>query len=87
MVLVTREQFIARAVKDAERTIDAPPGWWGIWRDMRGPNGERVRFAPGVRPHGALNDAWTATNRDGSKSRHGSRAAAVKAAVKIASKT
>lgn len=43
---MTRDEFIARAVKSAERDLGVPAGWWGTWRDIT--NGiARVRFASG----------------------------------------
>lgn len=41
---MTREQFIAKATRNAERHLRIPPGWWGTYRDVRGPGGRRVRF-------------------------------------------
>jgi hypothetical protein len=31
---MTRAQFVAMAVKAAERQLGVPPGWWGTWRDV-----------------------------------------------------
>lgn len=42
---MTRKQFEAKAIREAERKIEAPPGWWGTWRDLHGPGGVRVRKA------------------------------------------
>lgn len=42
---MTRKQFEAKAIREAERKIGAPPGWWGTYRDLSGPGGVRVRKA------------------------------------------
>lgn len=42
---MTREQFITKAIRTAERLLLVPPGWWGTWADRRGPNGARVTIA------------------------------------------
>lgn len=46
---MTRKEFEARAIhnaiRNAERRIRVPPGWWGTWYDVRGPGGWRVRWS------------------------------------------
>lgn len=42
---MTRQQFIDKAVRAAERKLIIPFGWWGTWRDVHGPAGQRVRFS------------------------------------------
>jgi len=69
---MTREQFIARAVREAENRLHFPRGWWGTWQQAHGPNGERVFFS---------NGGWTVVRRDGTKSRHDSRIYAFKKAT------
>ena len=44
---MTKEQFVGKAVKNEERRLKLPRGWWGTWRDIYGPEGERVRFSGG----------------------------------------
>jgi hypothetical protein len=42
---MTRQQFIDRAVRKAERENQIPKGWWGGWREIT--NGSTVvRFIP-----------------------------------------
>jgi hypothetical protein len=75
---MTREQFIERATRAAERSIAAPPGWWGTWRDVRGPDGQRVHFSTGV-----WQIARASVSRPGKWiriSRHDSRAFAIRKA-------
>jgi len=70
---MTREQFIARAVRAMERSVGAPAGWWGTWRDVT--NGTaRVLFSSG---------AWTVSLRGKRVSRHDSRAHALAKARKL----
>ena len=41
---MTRKKFIDSAVREAERKLGVPAGWWGTYRDVRGPGGRRVYF-------------------------------------------
>jgi hypothetical protein len=53
----TREQFVARAVKDYERRLGIPEGWWGDYQNIQSPGGVTVRFTGAcwvVRSGGAL---------------------------------
>lgn len=72
---MTRQQFIARAVRTAERNLGIPQGWWGTWRDFT--NGT-VR----VRLRGSWE--WRVTWCSGTEiSRHDSRAGAIRKAAKL----
>lgn len=42
---MTRADFVAKAVRTAERALHVPPGWWGIYRDVHGPKGQQVTFS------------------------------------------
>ena len=42
---MTRRQFESKAVREAERLLGIPPGWWGTWGNIYGPGGRRVRFS------------------------------------------
>lgn len=42
---MTRKTFEAKAIRAAEQQLRIPPGWWGTYRDVQGPEGERVRFS------------------------------------------
>jgi hypothetical protein len=71
---VTREQFTARAVRDAERALQVPPGWWGVWRDVT--DGiARIHFSSG---------GWTVSVRGKRVSRHDSRTFAISKARRLA---
>lgn len=70
---MTRAQFEAKAVRDMERAIRVPPGWWGTWNDVT--NGTvRVRFS---------GTCWTISVRGKRVSRHDSRSSAVSKARKL----
>lgn len=71
--MMTREKFVANAVRAAEKALYVPAGWWGRWTDVRGPLGERVHFSAG---------AWTSVRADGARQRHDSRTSAIRAARK-----
>lgn len=73
---MTRAKFIEKAVRAAERTLDIPAGWWGTYLKIDGPRGERVRFSQTW-------SEWSVVNRDGRKSWHDGRAAAIRAARKV----
>ena len=73
---MTRAQFEERAIREAEKRLGIPVGWWGTYSNVFGPAGERVYFyAPG----------WTVKFRGQMVSRHDSRAYAIAKARKLAS--
>lgn len=74
---MTRKQFLEKAARAEERRLKIPAGWWGGYTDIRGPNGERVRFSA----HGRY---WLITFNGGQVSRHDSRAFAISKARKLA---
>ena len=39
---MTREQFIAKAVRAYEKSEEIPPGWWGNYRNVWGPAGQVI---------------------------------------------
>lgn len=67
----SREDFVNRAVRNAEKRVCVPAGWWGVYRHVRGPNGVEVRRnrAGGwvLRQHGKLiskhDSRWFAINK------------------------
>lgn len=71
---MTRPEFVERATRDAEKKLSIPRGWWGTWRDVSGPNGQRVLFSAGV---------WTVSLNGVRISRHDSRPFALRKAAKI----
>lgn len=48
--MLTREQFVAQAIREHERRNELPPGWWGGWRECAGPEGQTVRFSTPAGP-------------------------------------
>lgn len=71
---MTRQQFIDKAVRAAERKLIIPSGWWGTWSDAHGPAGQRVRFS-GL--------CWVVSSAGGIISRHDSRAGAIRKAKRL----
>lgn len=45
---MTKKEFEAKAVRDAEKRLEVPHGWWGTWKTIYGPHGERVTCSRGV---------------------------------------
>ena len=71
---MTRVEFIARAIKEAERAIGFPSGWWGRWRDATNGTG-RVHWSGRV---------WFISWRSGKRiSRHDSKVSAIRKASKL----
>lgn len=71
---MTRDQFVTRATREAEKKLGVPTGWWGTYRDVRGPGGERVFFSSG---------AWTVLGLAGRRlGRSDSRTNAIRRAVR-----
>lgn len=73
---MTRKQFEAKAIREAERKIEVPPGWWGTWREAHGPRGVLVRA---LRGHG-----WILRQHGAVISKHDSRAFAISKGKKLA---
>lgn len=73
---MTYEQFVARAVREAELKIRAPAGWWGNWRDIASADGRvRVLFSA---------SEWRIRLDDKLVSKHDSRDFAIRKAAKLA---
>lgn len=79
MVTMTRKQFVARAVKEAERRMGVPPGWWGTYDDVRGPCGVRVKLID------RRSGGWSVRVGKRLVSKHDSRAFAIKKARRLVS--
>lgn len=75
---MTRRQFEEAAVRIAERNLGLPPGWWGTYRDVHGPAGERVL----KRQRGL--SGWIVSFRGEVVSLHDSRSGAIAKARKLA---
>lgn len=71
---MTRRQFIERAVRDAERFLGIPAGWWGKYHDVT--NG-------GVRVHFTSHRFWRVSIRGRKVSDHDSRAFAIRKAARL----
>jgi hypothetical protein len=68
------ERFCAKAVREAERRLQVPPGWWGTWLHVQGPNGVAVRFA---------GNAWILRQNGVIVSKHDSRPFAISKGRKL----
>lgn len=71
---MTRKEFEAKAIRDAEKALGLPAGWWGTWRDMHGPQGQRVRFSGRY---------WTVILNGVRVSQHGPRSGAIAKARRL----
>jgi hypothetical protein len=76
--MMTRDEFERQAIREAERRLGVPAGWWGDYRHVRGPRGIEIRF---VRSRGGH---WVLRQRGEIVSRHDWRAGAIRKAVKLA---
>jgi len=71
--MMTKKQFVDRAVRAAERELRVPPGWWGTWRDVT--DGEsRVHFT---------GRGWRVSRKGSGISDHDSREFAIRKATKM----
>lgn len=71
-----RNLFVAAAIRDAERRLGIPAGWWGTYRDVHGPGGWRVRNS---------GSGWFLSRNGKRVSGHDSRSFAISKARKLAS--
>jgi len=74
---VSRAQFVAKAIRTAERALGVPAGWWGAYVDVRGPGGRRVQFG---QMHGSR--CWVVSVNGKRISGHDSRIGAIAKAVR-----
>jgi len=74
---MTRDEFVSKAVRKAERRLGLPEGWWGTYERVHAPNGHAsVRWSPIGR--------WRIYGLTGAFiSTHDSRAYAVKKLVRL----
>ena len=72
---MTRKQFEAKAIREAERMLGVPAGWWGTWQHVQGPGNVHVR-------HGFSN-RWTIRQGTVLVSRHDSRSGAIAKASRL----
>lgn len=70
---MNREQWVEKAVREAERKIGVPRGWWGTWTHVHGP-GVSVRFG---------GRAWVIRANGRIVSRHDSRVGAIRKAASL----
>lgn len=66
--MTTRAEFIAKSIREGERRLGVPPGWWGVYDDVRGPGGQRVHL---------VGTTWVVSRRGCQVSAHDSRASAI----------
>lgn len=70
---MTRAQFMARAIHDAEKRLQIPAGWWGTWKDVT--NGKvRVNFT---------GSCWRLRHNGKLISKHDSRSFAISKGEKL----
>lgn len=72
---MTRKDFETKAIREAEKKLGVPAGWWGTYRHVHGPNGAEVKFAQ--------NGAWTLRQNGAIVSKHDSRAFAINKGKKL----
>jgi hypothetical protein len=74
----TRAKFVHAAVLAAEREMRIPRGWWGVYRDVRGPSGQRAYYgvSSGTR-------CWIVSHNGKRVSAHDSRRSAIRKAAKL----
>lgn len=72
----SREEFEKKAIREAEKKLSLPPGWWGTWRRAFGPNGWEVKHIYG--------GGWSVRKNGVVVSKHDSRQYALKKATKSA---
>lgn len=73
---MTRQEFIERATRAKEKRLGIPPGWWGTWGDVRGPQGQRVTLSRRSR-------VWIYRHGGREISRHDSRSFAIAKARRV----
>ena len=73
----TRQDFIERAIRDAERRFALPRDWWGTWTEIHAPLPSKVVLRWSAR-------CWVLRDGSGGVSRHDSRANAIAKARKHA---
>lgn len=72
---MTLRKFFEQALREYEKKLNLPPGWWGSWRDVHGPRDVRVRFCS--------RDRWSVSQKGKRVSMHDSRASAIRKAKKL----
>lgn len=74
MAKMTRAQFEDRAIREEEKRLGIPAGWWGTYRKISGPRGEEVNFT---------GRCWAVRLDHRLISRHDSRAFAIRKAQRL----
>lgn len=74
---MTRKEFEKKAIREAEKTLGVPEGWWGNWRHVQGPKGVEVKFLAG--------GGWALKQKGKIVSKHDSRSFAIGKGKKLAS--
>ena len=72
---IAYNKFVADAKIAATQKLGIPRDWWGVWKDVHGPNGARVFFSSG---------GWTVSLHGNRVSRSDSRSYAIEKARKLA---
>lgn len=70
---MTRQSFVEKVIRDAERRLGLPKRWWGdSWSNVYSPDGLRIKFS---------GSCWVVRSRNGKIiSRHDSRESAIRKA-------
>ncbi len=76
---MTRKEFEEKAIREAEKTLHLPEGWWGNYRHLYGPGGIEVRFVSSS----TSSTYWSARKNGKEVSRHDSRDGAIRKGVKL----
>lgn len=74
----TRKQFEQKAIREAERRLRVPPGWWGTYQHVRGPKGVEVRRI------GGIGSGWRLKQHGKAVSLHDSRSFAISKGSRLA---
>ncbi len=73
--VMTRKAWETKALREAERKLGVPEGWWGTYVQIETPHGIRVRFS---------GRDWIVRNREGAVvTRRSTRTSAIAAAKKL----
>lgn len=76
MAITNRKEFEKKAIREAEKALGVPEGWWGDYRHVRGPKGVEVRFLAG--------GGWSLRQNGKLVSKHDSRPFAINKGKKLA---
>ena len=74
---MTRKEWEKKALRQAERDLGVPEGWWGDYQTIYAPNGASVRFS-------RVRSSWVVRDRKAAiVSTHDGRDGAIRKAKKL----